>query len=157
MRKIKSLALALIAFLLFIICQQCFYNSRIPLSLPQYDPPENSSNLTKWGYDMSYAAMKELYEHPERRTDLHPKYGVLGNVILVLRNPENLVQSTVESMIFLLPGFLGCVLGMLLARIISCGSIETYWQLFALLVIGNLFKKWRFQSCGYYIWSRIHL
>ncbi|HEG43456.1 MAG TPA: hypothetical protein ENH94_05350 [Phycisphaerales bacterium] len=143
MRKIKSITLALIVFLFFIICQQNFYNSRIPLSLSEYNPPENSSNLTKWGYDMSYAALKVVYEHPEWRTDLHPKYGILGNVILVLRYPENLVQSTVESTIFLLPGFLGYILGMLLSRIIKIG--RTFWPwvgfyvFLFLMVLGNIY------------------
>ncbi len=127
MRKIKSIILALIVFLFFIICQQNFYNSRIPPLPSRYNPPETSSKLAKWGYDMSYAADKILYEHPEWRTNLHPEYGIVGNVILVLRYPENLVQAALECIIFLLPGFLGCVLGVLLARIIKTGKALCPW------------------------------
>ena len=145
MKKGMSIILALTIFLIFIICQQCYENSRWPSSPPKYKPPKTSSISKKWGYDMYYAAQKELYEHPERGTCFHPRYGIIGNGILAFRYPGHLIQATVEGILFLLPGILGYILGRWLSKFLKKGNFLFPWLGFYIFLLDGIFINIHFE------------
>lgn len=117
----------------FILCQQNFYNSRIPSSIPPYEPLEsNASSLQKWGHEMRYAATKIQVKNPETRTAFHPKYGIVGNVKIAILYPWNLIQGFTEAAIF----WLTLLLALMFEKIIK-----------------SLFIKFRFYITIYILYS----
>jgi len=97
MSKTKLIFILLSYFLVFIIAQQYYVNTRIPTKLPDYKPP---NNLLKYDYDMRYFRAKRYIENPDIRTCFGSGHGLLGDLIIAFRFPGHLLQGLVEASIF---------------------------------------------------------